>query len=182
MLTTLISAKLLELSLVLAVLSSTLTAQNVIVINGSNSPQVEREVEKYIVIGKGMENSYLGQNFDKNNEIIGLIDKISKDYEISDDLRDLAVNLAWLESRFDPFARSSRSTAKGIFQWLDGSWAALCPGGDVWKAEDNIRCAIRTIKFGGLRHWTIDPQICSGLVNKGHIKRSECAYKELSLK
>ena len=54
-----------------------------------------------------------------------------------DDTKSL--NIAWLESRFDPTARNGESTAKGIYQFLDGTWKNYCKG-DVLNYKDNIDC------------------------------------------
>ena len=169
-----------ELALVLTLLSSTLTAQNVIVVE---TPQIEADEEINTEATKDAPRAILGANnpilTPAQSIVKALISQVSEEYQISRTQESLIFDLAWLESQLNPLAKNPKSTAKGVFQWLDGSWNALCFGGDVWKAEDNIQCAIRTIKFGGLRHWTIDPNICAGLVEKGHIKQSECAYREI---
>jgi len=76
----------------------------------------------------------------------------SKEYGV-DEL--LALDLAWAESNFYPDAKNPKSSAKGVYQWLDSSWA--CEG-NVLNYKDNVDCALQTIgkdKFG-IRHWTAD--------------------------
>lgn len=35
---------------------------------------------------------------------------------------DAAVDLCWLESRFDPYCQNARSSAYGLYQFLDSTW------------------------------------------------------------
>jgi hypothetical protein len=51
------------------------------------------------------------------------------------------IRIALAESRFDPKAKNPDSTAKGIYQILDGTWKDYGCEGEVLNVEDNIRCA-----------------------------------------
>ena len=99
-------------------------------------------------------------------EIIALILKYSKKYNVD---FELAFSLADFESNLDPKAANPKSTAKGIYQWLDQSWAENCEG-NPYDAEDNIKCSIRVISEGGIRHWTADLNTRKFLNDNGYIK------------
>ena len=81
----------------------------------------------------------------------------------------LSYELAKFESGFNPKAKNEFSSAKGIYQFIDKTWADNCEG-DVYSAEDNIKCAIRIISEGGLKHWTIDKNVAEYLTLLGFIK------------
>lgn len=50
-----------------------------------------------------------------------------------------ALSIAYCESELDPEARNPKSTAKGLYQFLDGTWSSSCDG-DVFNPIDNIDC------------------------------------------
>ena len=66
--------------------------------------------------------------------------------------------LAKCESQLDPKAANPNSTAKGIYQFLDGTWESECEG-DVFSAIHNSQCAIRMLSEGGESNWLADPGI-----------------------
>lgn len=83
--------------------------------------------------------------------------------------RRLLLDLAWHESRFNPRAKNSEgSSAKGIYQFLDGTWSSYCDG-DVYNMDDNIDCAARIISEGGISHWLADARVANFLRKRGHI-------------
>jgi len=47
--------------------------------------------------------------------------------------------IAWCESRYHLLAENPNSTAKGIMQFIDGTWEAYCEG-DVFDPVANLRC------------------------------------------
>lgn len=49
-----------------------------------------------------------------------------------------ALSVAKCESGLDPKAQNKSSTAKGIYQWLDGSYAYV-GGKDPFDVEENVR-------------------------------------------
>ena len=51
------------------------------------------------------------------------------------------LQVAIAESSLIETAKNPKSSAKGIFAVLDGTWVAYGCTGDVLKAEDNIACA-----------------------------------------
>ena len=53
---------------------------------------------------------------------------------------------------YDPKAKNSISSAKGIYQFLDSTWKKNCDG-DVLDYDDNIRCGVRLISEGKENHW-----------------------------
>lgn len=49
-------------------------------------------------------------------------------------------------------AKNPNSSAKGLYQVIDGTWRAFQCTGDPYNAEDNRRCAEK-IAEDGLHHW-----------------------------
>lgn len=87
---------------------------------------------------------------------------------------ELGLDLAEFESGFDKLAKNPNSSAKGVFQFIDGTWKALCKG-NVFNTYDNVKCAMELIGKGGLSHWTADLATRAMLVREGHYK--EIAFK-----
>ena len=96
-------------------------------------------------------------------EIRTLIAEMAKAYGVS---QYLALELGFIESRYDPSARNPSSTATGLFQFIDSTWDYYCEG-DRIDPYDNARCAMERIADGGLWHWTADPNIKSKLARLG---------------
>lgn len=78
------------------------------------------------------------------------------DYAISGFIR-----LARAESHFNlnQYAKNPTSTAKGIFQFIDGTWRAYClEDGNVYDFVDNIDCFYKVLATDGypkgLSHWS----------------------------
>lgn len=61
--------------------------------------------------------------------------------------------VAEAESGFNPNARNPTSTAKGVFQILNGTWKAYGCTGDVLNAVDNINCARKIYDAEGTIPW-----------------------------
>ena len=64
------------------------------------------------------------------------------------------LSVAKCESNFSEKARNKNSTAKGIFQILDGTWKHFKCSGDVLKAEDNLACGVKILAGQGLSAWS----------------------------
>jgi len=64
----------------------------------------------------------------------------------------LAMRVADCESNFDPLARNPASTAKGVYQFIDSTWAGYCDG-NVLDAEDNIQCFMQL--YPHYRQWWV---------------------------
>lgn len=82
----------------------------------------------------------------------------------------LALDLATFESNLNPKARNPRSTAKGVYQFLDSTWNSLCTG-NVLDPDDNIGCAMRLLGENpkNISHWTADRRTRAFLRSKGYI-------------
>lgn len=72
----------------------------------------------------------------------------------------LALNIACAESHFNPKARNKNSTAGGVYQFLDGTFAGR--GKQYWgslkgraklDADDNIELAMLMLADTGTRDW-----------------------------
>lgn len=82
----------------------------------------------------------------------------------------LALAVAHAESCFDPKAKNPKSTAGGIFQYIDGTWKGYCEG-DKYNEDDNIQCATKMLaEKDGIDHWEASrKEGCGGGWEK-HIK------------
>ena len=67
----------------------------------------------------------------------------------------LAVNIAYAESGLNPKARSSSSTATGIFQFTKATWEGNCTPdfSDATDPELNIECGVRLISKKQFFRW-----------------------------
>jgi hypothetical protein len=59
----------------------------------------------------------------------------------------------------DPYAKNPNSTAKGIFQFIDGTWRSYClMEGNVYDYKANTNCFYKVLEVDGfpkgLSHWT----------------------------
>lgn len=79
----------------------------------------------------------LGPLISKNQTIEEKIRAYAKMYGTVDP--DQAVTIAQCESGLDPFARNKTSTAKGVYQFLDGTWEAIGAKGSPYDADESIR-------------------------------------------
>lgn len=82
----------------------------------------------------------------------------------------LALDLAEIESGFNPLAKNPNSSAKGIYQFIDSTWRDLCSG-DVLDYLDNIDCAMKLLgkDIRNISHWTADKNTERKLRNKGWV-------------
>jgi len=82
----------------------------------------------------------------------------------------LAQDLAEFESNTDPTAHNPDSSAKGIYQFLNGTWHSENCVGEVLSPNDNIACAMRVLSgFNGIRHWTADTHTRAFLIENGYV-------------
>lgn len=65
----------------------------------------------------------------------------------------IMVDVARAESQFVPTAKNPKSTAKGVFQILDGTFKHYKCDGNVLNASDNIRCARKIYDHEGTEPW-----------------------------
>lgn len=65
------------------------------------------------------------------------------------------VRIARAESgpNLDPNADNPYSTADGLFQIIDGTWAHFGCHGSKYDPEGNARCAMTIASTSGLHHW-----------------------------
>lgn len=64
------------------------------------------------------------------------IKKLAPEYGVS---TETALRIAKCESRLDPFAKNHKSSAKGVYQFVNKTWEHYCTG-NVFNAGDNVRC------------------------------------------
>lgn len=69
-------------------------------------------------------------------EIKGMIREAAEIYGVD---VDEALNIAECESQFDERARNPVSSAKGLYQFTDGTWENIKAQGHQYDAEENIK-------------------------------------------
>jgi len=92
-----------------------------------------------------------------------LIIKHARFYGVSE---KLLVDLATIESNLCKDVVSKVSSARGCFQFVRSTWDRYCTGSPL-SENDNIRCAAKMIKIGGITHW-LNPETKSKLLAKGY--------------
>lgn len=72
------------------------------------------------------------------------------------DLEQLALRIAYCESRFDPNAKNSMmigsERASGLFQFLPSTWRTVS-NGDIWSVEDQTEAFVTMVGRGRIREW-----------------------------
>lgn len=63
-----------------------------------------------------------------------------------------ALRIAYKESRYNPTASNPHSSAKGVFQILDGTWKLFHCTGNVYNYMDNTNCALKIVQHDGDWH------------------------------
>ena len=66
---------------------------------------------------------------------------------------ETAKTVSFCESSLNPKAKSKISSAKGLFQIIDGTWKSNKCTGDPFNAEDNISCAVKIHNSRGWQPW-----------------------------
>lgn len=94
-------------------------------------------------------------NFDGEVTVQELITYYSALYDVD---YDLAYGLAKFESRLNPLAKNPRSSASGVYQFIRSTFKAYCSG-DVFDADDNVKCAVRMLSEGKIDHWLKDYRV-----------------------
>lgn len=88
-----------------------------------------------------------------NNEDMDVEAKIRQISQNSDIDPELFLAIAKAESSLNPEAQSKKSSAKGLFQILDGTWKESECEGESLDEDDNIECAIKIYKEKGIAPW-----------------------------
>lgn len=83
-----------------------------------------------------------------------MIERLSLEYGL-DPVTMLAIARAesWDGTKLDPNADNPTSTADGLFQIIDGTWALFGCTGSKYDPDDNARCAMKIASTSGLHHW-----------------------------
>ena len=81
----------------------------------------------------------------------------------------LALDLARIESNFETYAKNPKSTAKGLYQFIDGTWNTYCTG-HVFDPEANTTCAMQLLSNGGIGHWKADFNTRRKLQELGYVR------------
>lgn len=154
-----LGSKLGELAVVLGLLANVLAAAPAEYVVepdlGFKSPipsEIQQVVSDTTTDRMGQTGAEIGEKTWTQGQIRTLVVQEARKRGISD---FLALELAHVESRFEPDAKNPSSSATGIYQFLLGTWNANCSG-DRKNPEDNIICAMEILKEPtNIRHWTI---------------------------
>lgn len=57
----------------------------------------------------------------------------------------VSLRIAKCESNFNEFAKNKRSSAKGVYQFINKTWKGYCSG-DVFDYKANIQCFMKLYK------------------------------------
>lgn len=78
-----------------------------------------------------------------------VIEEIKRQVKLGGVNEEIALRIAKCESGYNDKATNKTSTAKGVYQFIDGTWGKYCFG-DVLNYKDNIACFIKYYpKFPG---------------------------------
>jgi soluble lytic murein transglycosylase-like protein len=101
--------------------------------------------------------SYSGRYYSKE-EVQDLIRYYSEIYKIDS---DTPLCIARLESGFNQFSANRSSSARGVFQYLNGTWAATDEGKSglsVFDADANVRAAVKYMSIHkNTKPWVVAP-------------------------
>lgn len=113
-------------------------------------PLLEPSIRKPISPQSGRD--YSGKTYSKD-EVIQLITNYSIQYGISP---VAPLRIAKCESGYNQFAKNPFSTAKGVFEFLDSTWAnqpAGKRGVSVYDADANVQAAVWLLAHGKFSMW-----------------------------
>lgn len=74
--------------------------------------------------------------YSSEDRIAFMIQDMAREYGVSE---DVALAIAQCESRLDPYAMNPVSSAKGVYQFTDGTWDYIKAQGHQFDAEENIK-------------------------------------------
>jgi hypothetical protein len=89
-----------------------------------------------------LQSQTIGQHYSKE-EVIQLIKEFSQQYGINP---DTPLCIALKESGYNQFSANKTSSARGVFQYLSGTWKATDEGKiglSVFDADANVRAAVK---------------------------------------
>ena len=108
------------------------------------------------------------------SEIRAIVEEKADEFGVD---KALAVDLATFESGMNPEARSNRSSATGLYQFISKTFEDYCTG-ERTNPVDNAGCAMKLISEGGISHWLADENTKAFLIRKGYVECSEiCGLK-----
>ncbi len=89
----------------------------------------------------------------KSITIIEQIRQITAEAGYSESEQNLWVEIARLESTFNPSARGYAGNFFGLYQIFLGTWNGYGCQGDIFNSADNLRCAIKIERVEGFQPW-----------------------------
>lgn len=109
----------------------------------------------------------ISQSFSGNSEVDNLIDHYANIYGVSEKAGQIK-KIVWCESKGDPKAKNRYSTAGGVAQYLDSSWATTAQGQaglSKYDAQAATEALVTDVSQGSERKWSAS-RSCWGQKNR----------------
>ena len=74
---------------------------------------------------------------------------------------ELAVRVAWRESRFDPAAKNPKSSATGLFQFINSTWRWVADELELEDRTDGWQNTLAAVWLAGRDRWRTHWQVCA---------------------
>ncbi len=94
--------------------------------------------EKCAYLGEGCTSEQIAER-EKDMRIYRVQEEIKKQADEYGVDYDMAMAIAECESQFDTYAANPNSTAKGVYQFLDGTWEWIKASGHQYDYKENIK-------------------------------------------
>lgn len=111
-------------------------------------------IATYFLLGTHITNSAIEPETQKEPSVEELIKHYAGVYGVNE---QLALNIAKCESGLNPEAKNPYSSAKGVYQFIDGTWAWYSTKfeftGNVLSAKDNVELAMKVMGKHGTNDW-----------------------------
>lgn len=131
------------------------------------------DVERYLLIVEELEKRVAELEAELEWDSLSVQEKIRQLAANNNVDTSLALNIACAESMFHPKAQNPTSSAGGVFQWLDSSWALYSKKyygyvEEKMNPDRNIELSIWVLRDSGSRDWNASKHegVGGGWINK----------------
>ncbi len=129
------------------------------------------EIDSKGVVAKTVEKPIESRKLETTEDIKEYIRFSAKALDVDE---NLALDLAFWESGYNPKAQNPNSSAGGIYMFIDSTWKMFCQSKTYkpskYEPKDNISCAMRLLRNKKTlrQHWGADPIIKRKLKQNGY--------------